>query len=77
MNYLNIIQMIRSGKNPQDIAMSFLENNFRNTPIGDNLIEMAKRKDAAGLERVVRNIAEANGIDYDKEFTAFKQMLGV
>ena len=77
MNYLEIVQMIRSGRNPQEIAMSFLERNYSNTPLGNNLIAMAKRKDSAGIEQVVRNIAQSRGIDFDKEFTAFRQLLGL
>jgi hypothetical protein len=77
MNYLEILQMIRSGRNPQEIAMSFLESNYSNTPLGNNLIAMAKRKDSAGIEQVVRNIAQSRGIDFDKEFTAFRQLLGL
>lgn len=77
MNYLEIVQMIRSGRNPQEIAMSLLESNYSNTPLGNNLIAMAKRKDSAGIEQVVRNIAQSRGIDFDKEFTAFRQLLGL
>ena len=77
MNYLQILQMIKSGRNPQEIAMSFLQTNYGNTPLGNNLIEMAKRKDSAGIEQVVRNIAQSRGIDFDKEFTTFRQLLGL
>lgn len=76
-NPMQIIQMIRSGQNPEQIVINILENQMQNTPMGKNLLNLAKNNKEAEIENIVRNIAEERGIDFDKEFTAFKQMLGV
>lgn len=76
MNPMQLIQMIRSGQNPQQIAMSLLESQMGETPMGQNLLTLAKEGKSADIEQIARNLAKQQGIDYDKEFTAFKQMLG-
>lgn len=78
MNPAQLIQMIRSGQlNPQQLAINLLQQNMGNSPIGANLIQLAQNGKTADIEQVVRNLAKQQGIDFDKEFTAFKQMLGL
>ncbi len=77
MNPMQIIQMIRNGQNPQQLAMNLLEQNMGSTPMGQNLIELAKNGQTADIERIARNLAKQRGIDFDKEFTSFRQMLGL
>ena len=74
--YDQMLQMIRSGYNPQQLILSMMENNMKGTPLGDNLINLARQGDAAGIERIAKNLAAQRGIDYDKEFRAFKQSMG-
>ena len=76
-NPMQIIQMIRSGKNPQQLAMNLLQKNMGNTPMGNNLLQLAQNGQTAEIEQVVRNLAQQQGIDFDKEFASFKQMLGL
>lgn len=71
-NPMNFIKMIQSGQNPQQLAMSLLENEMSQTPIGRNLMALAQKQDGAGIEMVARNMFKANGLDFDKEFNAFK-----
>jgi hypothetical protein len=47
------------------------------TPLGANLLSLAKNGDRAGIERVARNMCAEKGIDFDSEFTNFKKSLGV
>lgn len=42
MNPMEIIQMIKQGQNPQQLIMQILEQNMSQTPMGQNLINMAK-----------------------------------
>ncbi len=77
MNPMQLIQMIRGGQNPQQLAMNLLQQNMGNTPMGKNLIQLAQNGKTADIEQIVRNLAKQQGIDFDKEFTAFKQMLGL
>jgi hypothetical protein len=37
-----MLQMIRSGYNPQQLILSMMENNMKGTPLGDNLINLAR-----------------------------------
>ena len=77
VNPMQLIAMIKQGKNPQQLMLNILENQMSNTPMGANLLELAKNGKSADIEKIVRNIAAAQGIDFDKEFTSFKQMLGL
>ena len=72
-----LIQMIRSGQNPQQLAMNLLQGQMGDTPMGKNLLNMIQNGQTADIERVARNLANQQGIDFDKEFAAFKQMLGL
>ena len=77
VNPNQLIQMIKNGKNPQQLIMSILEGQASNNPMGANLLNLAKGNRTAEIEKIARNIAQQRGIDFDKEFDAFKQMLGV
>jgi hypothetical protein len=41
-----------------------------------NLLSLAKKGDAQGLEQIARNIFAQKGLDYDTEFNALIQLLG-
>ena len=73
----DIVQMIRSGQNPQQLAMNLLQTQMSGTPLGENLINLAKQNRTADIEQIARNIMRQQGRDYDTEFKAFKQQLGL
>ena len=75
MNPMEIIQMIRSGQNPQQIMINILEGVASSNPIAANLLDMAKNNRTADIERVARNLCAERGIDFDKEFNNFKYNL--
>ena len=76
MDVRQIIAMIRGGANPQQVMMQFLEGNLRGTPMGDNLINLARNGQTAEIEKIARNIAAQQGVDFDREFEAFKNSFG-
>lgn len=76
-NPMQLIQMIKGGQNPQQLMMQILENQMSNTPMGQNLLNLVKQNKTDEIETIVRNIAQQRGIDFDKEFNVFKQMLGI
>ena len=41
VNPMMLIQMIKQGKNPQQLMMSILEGSAASTPIGANLLQLA------------------------------------
>lgn len=75
-NPMAIINMIRSGKNPEQLMISYLESQLKGTPLGENLVTLAKNNNTAEIEKIARNICEQRGLNYDKEFNDFKQRLG-
>lgn len=77
MNPMQLIQMLQGGANPQQLAMSLLQNNIGNTPMGQNLLSLAQQGNRVQIEEIARNYCKQQGVDFDKEFGAFKQMLGV
>lgn len=78
MNYPgDLIAMIKSGLNPQQLTLNILQNQMSNTPLGKNLLEMAQRGDASQIEQFARNYVQSQGRDFDQEFNSFKQMLGI
>lgn len=76
-NPMEIIAAIRNGANPQQLIMSYLEGNWGQTPMGANLLALAKNNNGKAIEDIARNLCKQRNIDFDKEFSAFKQMLGV
>ena len=77
INPMQLIQMIKGGQNPQQLVMNMLEQQMQNTPMGATLLSLAKQNRSADIEQIARNICSQNGKDFDKEFNAFKQMLGI
>ena len=65
--------MMRQGYNPQQVMMSVLETRMKGTPMGDNLINLDRSGNTKGIEQIARNYASQRGVDFDKEFTAFRQ----
>ena len=68
--------MIRKGYNPQQMMMSVLES-MRGTPMGDNLINLARTGNTKEIEKIARNLASQRGVDFDKEFNAFRKQFGL
>ena len=68
-----LISMIRQGLNPQQLILSLLEQNKNNNPLQENLYKLAKENNGAEIEKIARNIFAEKGLDFDKEFLAFKQ----
>lgn len=76
-NIMQFMQAIRGGQNPQQLVMNLLQQRMGNTPMGQNLLAMAKNNDEKGIEQVARNLCAQRGLDFDTEFAKFKQQLGL
>lgn len=74
---MNLMQAFRNGGNPQTLVMNLLETQMQNTPMGANLLGLAKQGKTAEIEQIARNICKQQGKDFDSEFRAFKQQLGL
>ena len=77
VNPNQLIQMIKAGKNPEQLMLSVLETQMKGTPMGDNLIKLAQENRCAEIEQIARNLYSQQGRDFDKEFEMFKNMLGL
>ena len=73
VNPMQLLMMIKQGQNPQQLMLNILENQMQDTPLGANLLNLARRNDTAGIEQIARNLAAQKGIDFDKEFNNFKR----
>lgn len=76
VDYIKLLQAIRNGANPQQLVMDVLEGQMASTPMGKNLLQLVKENKTSEIEKIARNICEQNGVDFDKEFSSFKQSLG-
>lgn len=75
VNPAQIIQMIKQGQNPQQLMLSILENNS-NSPLGANLLKLAKNGQTAEIEKIARDMCKERGVDFDQEFQKFRQNFG-
>ena len=71
-----LIQMIRQGQNPQQLMLSVLEGNA-GSPMGRNLLNLARKGQTAEIEKIARNLCKERGMDFDQEFMKFRQMFGI
>lgn len=74
---IQVLQMIKNGGNPQQLILSMLEQSTAGNPVLENLLSLAKNNDQAGIEQFARNMMKERGLDFDTEFNAFKQSLGI
>lgn len=80
MYYVNpqqLVAQIKSGMNPQQLMLNILQTQMGHTPIGQNLLTLARNGQTAEIEKIVRNLAAQEGRDFDSEFNMFKQTLGL
>ena len=75
-NQQDIFKLINSFKNQDPsaiIANMVNEAASQGNPIMQNLANLIKEGKTSEIEGVVRNIAKERGLDYDKEFKAFRE----
>lgn len=78
VNPMALIQMIKGGQNPQQLLMSILEQGpAAQNPMFSNILSLAKSGKGKEIETIARNMAKEKGVDFDKEFNAFKQTFGL
>ncbi len=74
-NPMQVIQMLQGGANPQQLTMNILQSQLGNSPMGENLLKLAQGNQNQQLEQIARNIAQQKGVDFDKEFSAFMNLM--
>lgn len=77
VNPIQLIQMIKSGKNPQQLLMGVLQNQAQQNPMYKDFLYLIQNNRANEIEPIVRANFQKNGLDFDKEFNSFKKTLGL
>lgn len=75
VNPIQLLQMIKSGQNPQQLVMNILQRQGQNNPILNNAVNLAQKGETSALEVLARNLAAQRGLDFDKEFANFKNQI--
>lgn len=68
-------RMLKMMKNPEKEIMNMLSQS--DNPMAKNILDMAKNGDYKEIENFAKNVCQSNGKDFDKEFSSFKNMLGL
>ena len=76
MNPIQLIQMMKSGNAPQQM-LAYMQQQMGNTPMGQNLINLARNGQTQDIETFARNFCQSSGVDFDTAFAAFKQKYGL
>lgn len=71
----NVIEMLRSGQNPQQVVMTVLQQ--QQNPMAANLLSLAQQGKTKEIEQIARNLVAGQGKDFDTEFQRFKSQLGL
>lgn len=77
LNPMQIMQLIQSGNNPQQLVIQLLEQQAQNNLMAANVLQLAKENKPMDIEQVVKNIMQIKGLDYNKEVVAFKNLFGL
>lgn len=75
VNPLQLIQLIKNGKNPQQLLMNIMQQQGGNNPILQNAMGMMKNGNTSGLQMLARNLAAQRGINFDQAFAEFQSYL--
>ena len=77
VNPVQLIQMIKSGKNPQQLHTHILEGQASSNPVTENLLNLIKQNRTADIETFARIYMASQGRNFDEEFNAFKKTYGL
>lgn len=70
-----IVQQIRRGQNPQQVMLNMLSR--QTSPMSANLYNLIQQGRTGEIEQIARNIMKQQGKDFDTEFKAFRDSLGL
>ncbi len=69
------MQMMRTGGDPQAMVMTMLNQRAAGNPMLQNLLALAQQGNGTDIEKIARNMLKSQGLDFDKEFGEFMQLL--
>lgn len=77
INPMQVIQMMKSGGNPQQMIMNMMKNQAGSNPVMNNALQMMEKGNNAGLEKLARNLCSEKGINADEAFNQIKGQFGM
>ena len=77
VNPIQLTQMIKSAKKPQQLLIGILQNQAQQNPMYKDFLYLIQNNRANEIEPIVRANFQKNGLDFDKEFNSFKKILGL
>ena len=77
INPMQFLSFVKNGQNPQKMMLNFLQQTVQSSPVGKNLYELAQANDTRGIEQFARYLCASRGVDFDTEFTNFRNQWGL
>jgi len=77
MNMNNLMNMIKSAKNPNTFMMNMVNSNptVKNNPLMQNALNMMKNGNVNGIELMARNLCKEHGVDADDMVKQINNMM--
>lgn len=72
---IKLIMQLKNGANPQQIVMNMLQQRASQNPMARNFMSLANSFQINDMEKIVRNMYQARGMDFEKISKEWKQML--
>lgn len=76
-NPMQMIELLKSTGNPQQMLMTMLKNQSNKNPLLGNVLNMIQNNDSNGLEMLARNLANERGINADEAIMQIKNNFGI
>ena len=77
INPMQFLSFVKNGQSPLKMMLNFLQQTVQSTTVGKNLYELAQANDTQGIEQFARNLCASRGVDFDTEFTNFRNQWGL
>lgn len=77
MNPMQLMQMMRSGGNPQQALITMMKRQAGNNPVMNNAIQMMEKGDNAGVEQLARNLCKEKNLNPDDVLSQIKTQFGM
>nr|DAG63663.1 MAG TPA: hypothetical protein [Caudoviricetes sp.] len=77
MNPMQLMQMMRSGENPQQALITMMKRQAGNNPVMNNAIQMMEKGDSAGVEQLARNLCKEKNLNPDDVLSQIKTQFGM
>ena len=73
LNPLSLLGQLQLG-NPREVAQQIIQQNYRNDPMIQSILQMGLNNDTKGLEQIARQLLSQQGKDFDTELANLKSV---